>query len=707
MTMTATPTNLAPSASPPPKPPRNDGTGLIEHDPWLERFSDALRRRFADWKAAEQRLFSAPDHAGEIDRGHEYFGLNRGTLDGKPGVWYREWAPAAKSLALFGEFNGWNRGSHPLSRGPEGVWSLFLPDDGPAPLRHGQKLKVHVVTAKGGMDRIPAWIRRAVQDDRTKVFDGQFWAPPEPYVFRHAAPPRPAAPRIYEAHPGMALEEGRVGTWAEFARNVLPRAAGLGYNAVQLMAVAEHPYYGSFGYHVSNFFAPSSRFGTPEDLKALVDEAHRLGLVVLMDLVHSHSVKNLLEGLNGFDGTEYQYFHAGPRGKHPGWDSLLFDYGKREVQRFLLSNIRYWMDEFGFDGFRFDGVTSMLYVDHGWKRTFNGYDDYFGGNVDGQAVTYLTLANRLVHRLKPDAVTVAEDVSGMPGMARPAEEGGLGFDYRLAMGLPDYWIKIIKERRDEDWHMGDLYHCLLHRRSWHGEKHVAYAESHDQALVGDKTIAHRLMDADMYHSMHVHARNLRIDRGVALHKMIRLISFALGGEGWLTFMGNEFGHPEWIDFPREGNNYSYHFARRQWSLAERQDLRYKGLNEFDRAMQRLDAEYGILASMKIEQLYLHEDDKLIVARRGPLVFAFNWHPTRSYEGLRFGVPERADYRLILDTDARAFSGHARVAENHVSPWQDKPAGNKGQSIQIYLPSRTAQVLAPTGGKPLEKLADLP
>ena len=490
----------------------------------------------------------------------------------------------------------------------------------------------------------------------------------------------------------MAAEAPKVGTFKEFTTNILPRIADLGYNAVQLMAVMEHPYYGSFGYHVSNFFAVSSRFGTPEELKELIDTAHGLGILVLLDIVHSHSVKNTLEGLNLFDGTEFQYFHAGPRGHHIAWDSKLFDYAKYEVLRFLLSNDRYWLEEYRFDGFRFDGVTSMVYLDHGLGKSFGSYDDYFGPNIDGDAVTYLQLANQLVHTLKPDAITIAEDVSGMAGMARPVAEGGMGFDYRLAMGVPDNWIKLLKEKSDEQWNLGEIYHTLLNRR-W-SEKHVGYAESHDQAMVGDKTIAFWLMDKDMYFSMDKKCQSVVVDRGLALHKMIRLLTFSLAGEAYLTFMGNEFGHPEWIDFPREGNQWSFEHARRQWSIGDADYLRYKGLKDFDRAMMHLDEQYHVVDDKLVEQLYLHEERKLLVYRRGPLVFAFNFHATDSYTDLRIPIPDARDYRLVLNTDESGFEGFGRVAQN-VTYWkQNSPTAGRAQSVQIYLPSRSAQVLMP-------------
>jgi 1,4-alpha-glucan branching enzyme len=678
----------------PSTPRRTDGTALIDSDQWLAPHADKLRRRFAHYRNALAKFDSTGGLLGQISQGHHYFGFNRGELWGKSGVWYREWAPEALQLRLIGDFNHWDRFANPLVRDQFGVWSLFLPDEKYADkLVHGSRVKVTVVTEKGAqMDRIPAYIRRTVQEPGSSAFTAQYWNPPQAYEFRNSAPSIRGGLRIYEAHIGMAQEEGKVGSFNEFTEKVLPRIAELGYDAIQLMAIQEHPYYGSFGYHVSSLFAVSSRFGTPEDLKRLIDAAHGMGILVLLDVVHSHAIKNTQEGLNLFDGTDHQYFHAGPRGQHVAWDSMLFDYAKFEVQRFLLSNVRYWLEEFHFDGFRFDGVTSMVYRDHGLGKTFTNYDDYFGANIDDDALAYLQLANEVAHKVNPKSITIAEDVSGMPGMARRVEEGGIGFDYRLAMGVPDYWIKILKEKRDEEWNLGEIYGTLLNRR--HTEKHVGYAESHDQALVGDKTIAFRLMDKDMYWHMGVGDKNVVVDRGIALHKLIRLLTFSLAGEAYLTFMGNEFGHPEWVDFPREGNGYSFHYARRQWSLADNPLLRYKGLKAFEKAMLSLDEHYGLLNDPFIEQLLVHEEMKLLVYRRGPLVFVFNFHPTASYTDLRIPVPDPHDYALALDTDAKAFEGEGRVMEGMVYPWQHVPCWGRNQSVQIYLPNRSAQVLSP-------------
>ena len=675
-----------------------DGTALINTDPLLKPYAAQLRERFVHYQHFKTEIEKTGGLLGEISQGHRYFGFNRGEHEGETGVWYREWAPGAEALSLIGDFNDWSRDANPMSVDDWGVWHLFLPDTDYADrFTHGSPVKVHVVSSGEatspirGLDRIPAYIQRVVQEGDAD-FTGQYWAPPHPYQWQHYAPDfdiNTEGLRIYEAHVGMAQEAERVGTFAEFTQNILPRIVDLGYNAVQLMAVMEHPYYASFGYHVSNFFAVSSRFGTPEELKKLVDTAHSMGLLVIMDLVHSHAVKNLNEGLSQFDGTEHQYFHAGPKGEHVAWDSRCFDYSKYEVQRFLLSNIRYWLETYRFDGFRFDGVTSMLYSDHGLGREFTGYADYFDAGVELDAIAYLMLANEVVHAVNPNAISIAEDMSGMPGLARPIEKGGLGFDYRLAMGIPDYWIRLLKEKQDEAWHIGEIYGMLRNRRA--GEKHIAYVESHDQSIVGDKTLAMQLMDAELYTNMSISTTSHRISRGVALHKLIRLLTFSLGGEGYLNFMGNEFGHPEWIDFPRAGNNNSYWYARRQWHLVDDDTLRYKHLNAFDRAMQHLDATYRLLTDNDIQFLLIHEAAKRIVYARGGLVFAFNFHPTESVTDWRIPVPEKADYHLILDTDAVMYGGYGAVAGVHY-PWQDVAIEGQAQSIQLYVPARSAQVL---------------
>lgn len=659
---------------------------LVVTDPFLLPYREHVerrRRRVAEL-AAEIRQESGSLEA--FSSGHDYFGLHvrndRWTL--------REWAPNATAIYLIGEFNQWQeRSEYPLHRiNDHGIWEADVPT---VALRHGQLYRLSVYWDGGHGHRIPTYARRVVQDEGTNIFNAQVWRPELSYKWRCPGFVRPAAPPlIYEAHVGMAQEEGKVGSFWEFKEYIIPRIVAAGYNVLQLMAIPEHPYYGSFGYHVSSYFAPSSRFGTPEEFKELIDTAHAAGLAVIIDLVHSHAVRNEIEGLSRFDGTEFQFFHQGGRGYHETWDSRCFDYGKKEVLHFLLSNCRYWLDEFRVDGFRFDGVTSMLYRHHGLNKAFTHYDDYFNDQVDEDAIVYLILANTLIHRLRPDALTIAEDMSGMPGMAFPPEQGGIGFDYRLGMGLPDYWIKLTKDVADEHWHLSSLWYQLTNRRA--GEKTIAYSESHDQALVGDQTLIFRLVGADMYHDMEIGRENLRVDRGIALHKLIRLLTLAAGGEGYLNFMGNEFGHPEWIDFPREGNQWSYHYARRQWRLRDDGRLRYRQLALFDEALIALAKQHRLLATGHCDLLQEHNDQKILAFRRGGLCFIFNFHPSVSY--VDYEIPVAAGvYTLLLDSDKAEFGGHGRIAAGQ--EYFSQPAAGAGERRMVicaYLPTRTAIVM---------------
>ncbi len=591
-----------------PKPTTKKLPILVQNDGWLEPFADEIQRRIDSFQGELNNLKKVSGGLKEFALEHQFLGFNYDKK--KKGWWYREWAPKAQKMSLIGDFNNWKRTANPLKKQKGSVWEVFLPDhEYKSKLKHDSGIKVHVVAGNGALDRMPAYIERTVQPAGQIDFVGKFWNPPKPSKWtdnNYSLKKSSEMPLIYECHIGMAQEEERVGTFREFADNILPRIKNLGYNIIQTMAIQEHPYYGSFGYHVSSFFAVSSRFGTPDDFKYLVDKAHQLGIAVIMDLVHSHAVKNVAEGLNEFDGSDDQYFHPGGKGYHNAWDSKLFNYGKWEVRQFLLSNVRYWIDEYHVDGFRLDGVTSMMYLHHGDHTSFDNYDKYFASGVDWDNLLYLQLANELAHSLKPGFITIAEDMSGMPGLCRPQKEGGIGFDFRLGMGIPDYWIKVLKEKKDEDWNVHELWGTMANRR--YGERTIAYAESHDQAIVGDKTIAFWLMDKEMYTHMHKDYDSLVIDRGIALHKMIRFFTMALGGEGYLNFIGNEFGHPEWIDFPREGNEWSYRYARRQWSLVEQSDLSYQFLNNFDRAIVHLTDKYHVLDALAARQLNLDLDN---------------------------------------------------------------------------------------------------
>ena len=669
-----------------PQPPKH--IGLVKNDPYLEPYEDAIRGRHehALWKLS-QLTDGGKKTLSDFANGHAYYGLHKLSR----GWVFREWAPNATAIYLVGDFNNWSEDEVYRAKRVEGTgnWELRLPEKA---MQHGDLFKMHVKWNGGEGERIPAWATRVVQDEVTKIFSAQVWNPKETYQWKkNSFKPHTSPLLIYECHIGMGQDAEKVGTYTEFKDNVLPRVVKAGYNCIQIMAIQEHPYYGSFGYHVSSFFAPSSRFGTPEELKALIDAAHSQGVAVIMDIVHSHAVKNEVEGLGNLAGDPNQYFYPGDRHEHPAWDSLCFDYGKDDVVHFLLSNCKYWLEEFHFDGFRFDGVTSMLYYSHGLGEAFCNYGDYFNGHEDDNAICYLTLANLLIHEVNPKAITIAEEVSGMPGLAAKFEDGGFGFDYRMAMNIPDFWIKIIKEQKDENWKPSSIFWEVKNRRI--DEKTISYCESHDQALVGDKTIIFRLIDADMYWHFKKGDENDMASRGIALHKMIRLVTASTINGGYLNFMGNEFGHPEWIDFPREGNGWSYKYARRQWNLVDNKELDYHYLADFDREMLKVIKSERNFNRTPVQEIWHNDGDQVLAYMRGELLFVFNFSPVRSFTDYGFLVPV-GSYDVVLDSDNKAFGGNGLNDDTmtHLTNHDPLYADAHKAWLKLYLPARTALVL---------------
>ena len=662
---------------------------LIASDPWLEPYAPAIEGRHEDVKRKIAALTGGTGKLNDFANAYNYYGLHH--LGGGKGWVFREWAPNATDIYLVGDFDEW-RECEPYRMKPtgdNGNWEITLPERA---LKHGDLFKLHIHWQGGMGERIPAYATRVVQDERTKIFSAQVWAPDQPYEPKvKNFVPNTEPLLIYECHIGMAEDKEGVGTYEEFRTKILPRVIADGYNCIQIMAIQEHPYYGSFGYHVSSFYAASSRFGTPDELKHLIDDAHAAGVAVIMDIVHSHAVKNEIEGLGRFDGSYNLYFYGDSRREHPAWDSLCFDYGKDEVINFLLSNCKFWLLEYGFDGFRFDGVTSMLYYNHGLGKAFGSYGDYYDGNEDTNAINYLTMANVLIHEVKPQAITIAEEMSGMPGLARPYEDGGIGFDYRMAMGIPDYWIKTIKEKKDEDWKPTSIFWELTNRRA--DEKTISYAESHDQALVGDKTIIFRLIDKEMYWHMMIGDDNGVVARGMALHKMIRMVTASTINGGYLNFMGNEWGHPEWIDFPREGNGWSYKYARRQWSLVDREDLKYKFLNNWDNDMIHLIGGKRGFERLDIRKLWDKDDDQVLAYMRGDLVWVYNFSPVKSYVDYGILAPV-GEYDGVLDSDNARYGGYGNIDEGVKHFTQpDALYEHAGLGwLKLYLPARSVQVL---------------
>ncbi|MBR1584435.1 MAG: alpha amylase C-terminal domain-containing protein [Clostridia bacterium] len=658
--------------------------GILKTHPELIPYQADLQLRMDRYQKKQAQLLKGETTLKDFANAHTWYGFHQ-----LPDGWvYREWAPGADQLFLTGDFNAWHWTETPMTRLKNGDWELFLPGD---TLHKGSRVLTTVRNGDKLTQHIPLFARRVTQDWVHQSWCCEVWDDLTPYAWTDQDFQCDEPPLIYEAHVGMASEDHRIATYREFADHVLPHIQDAGYNTIQLMAIMEHPFYGSFGYQVSSFFAASSRYGYPDDLKYLVNKAHAMGIRVLLDVVHSHAVGNTLEGINLFDGTPYQFFHDGPEGNHPAWGTKCFDYDKPQVLHFLLSNLKFWMEEYHFDGFRFDGVTSMLYHDHGLGVAFSDLSMYFTMNTDVESVTYLQLANELIRQVNPRAVTISEDMSGMPGMCEPVADGGIGFSFRLGMGIPDLWIKWVKEKRDEDWHLGSLWKELTFRNA----PTIAYVESHDQALVGDQTMMFRLAGAAMYDQMTINCHTNVIDRAVALHKMIRLLTAAAGGTGYLTFMGNEFGHPEWIDFPRPGNGNSFQYCRRQWSLMTRPDLKYQSLYEFDHDMIHTLKDYRVFDQAYPDLQWIHEDQHVLAFERGGLLFVFNFSPNQSYTDYVIPVSRGTDYKVLFSSDDARYNGYGRVGRDPISACIP---GMKGNHVRLYLPARTATVLCPVGLK---------
>ena len=690
------PSELKPTSKPPVEGPKKISEfDLINQDPYLKNYEWCIKRRNEHFKNLLHQIESNEKSLENFANSYQNMGLH---VLPNGDIKYREYAPGARGIALFGEFNNWNRDQYWAKRDQYGFWELIIPnEDGKPRIKHKTKVKCNVVLSNGQWaDRNPIWIEYLYQNTQSLIFDGVFWNPEEKYVWKYPKKhlDKPRSLRIYEAHVGMSSFYPKVTTYKDFTENILPRIKRLGYTAVQLMAIMHHANYASFGYHVNNFFAISSLFGTPEDLMELIDKAHEMGLFMIMDIVHSHASSNVDDGFNNWDGTDYLYFHGGKMGHHSLWDSRLFNYSSYETLRFLLSNCAYYSEKFRFDGFRFDGITSILYRNHGIRYSFSGdYNEYFSNNFDEDGGVYLMLANKLLHQINPEVITIAEDVSGMPGLCLTVEQGGFGFDYRLNMSVSDKWIQLLKEYKDENWNMGNLIFTLTNRR--YNEKHVGYCESHDQSIVGDKTIAMWLFDKEMYWNMSCNSpETIVISRGMSLHKLIRMITFALGGEAYLCFMGNEFGHPEWVDFPRPGNGFSYAHCRRRWDLCDNKNLRYKYLYNWDVAMNKLDDVFNFISSPFQYVSLKHEDDKIVVFEKGDLLFVFNFHPNKSFENYKIGTKWGTKHKIVLDSDEFRFFGKGRLeyGHDHFFPIIKEGWNNRPNQFNLYIPSRTCMVL---------------
>jgi len=644
---------------------------LMEYEGFFSRRVDLFTREI-------QRLRSEWGSLAAYAGLHRELGMHKVERDGRLYWRCREWAPAAHSVYLATDRVNFER-SYPyrFARTDDPMlWELFVPAE---ELPHGTYYELHMASSRTGrhVTRVPAFAVWVEQNrDNENQWCARVWDPPEAFAFRRPRPQRPSFPRIYEAHVGIAQsalgkKPKQFGTYRHFAEKVLPRIKKGGYTTVQLMGIPEHPLYKSFGYQVSGYFAPSSRFGTPDDFKYLVDEAHRLELGVILDITHSHACPNTEQGLARYDTSRYFF-----RDLKTQWDTVSFDYSQERTRRFLLSNCRYWLEEFNIDGFRFDAVGNMIYLDHGLDDDFSHVGRCFYGKdgqnrLDENGVLYLSLANTLVHELAPHAITLAEEFSGAPGMSCSPDNAGLGFDYRFAMGLPDFWAKFIEEGRT----MGQMWHELTNRR--HYDKTISYTECHDQCINGDDAFIWRMIKDDMYTHMSVFSDSWKCSRGVALHKLMRFITLGSAGQGWLNFMGNEFGHPEWID--------AEDYAHRQWHLAETTHLKYSKLDAFDRNLLRLVREYPEQFQRGPRFRYIHEEERILAFERGTLLFVFNFHELQAQKHLDLMVTP-GKYTEIFSSDELAYAGHGNLSTRTPGEhFSDAASGVLEQRITLYVP----------------------
>jgi 1,4-alpha-glucan branching enzyme len=658
-------------------------------DATLAAYRDFLERRARRFTGELKRIVAAYGSLRAYAALHTNLGIHKiRRTDGTFSWRLREYMPNAEDLWLTTDrLNFQRHASYRFRRLENGVFQLSLPEDA---LAHGTYMELRVKPRKrgpeqGALRRVPAFATWVEQDAvLPSQWCARLWAPEKPYRFRHRRPAKAVFPRIYEAHVGMAqsalARQGQsVGSYRDFAADMLPRIRDAGYTAVQLMGILEHPLYRSYGYQVSSYFAPSSRFGTPDEFRGLVDAAHGLSLMVILDIPHGHACANTEQGIAAYDGSRYLF-----SGEHNQWGTPSFDYAQEMTRRFLLSNCRYWLEEFRVDGFRFDAVGNMIYADHGVDDDFSHVGRcFYGGNglprADENGELYLCLANALIRRIRPQALSIAEEFSGMPGLTCPPKEGGLGFDYRFAMGIPDYWEKCIESPRD----MGSLWYETTNHRPY--DRTVSYVECHDQCINGHDAMIWRLIGKDMYDYMAVFTDNWNTSRGLAFYRLMRLVTLCTADAGYLNFMGDEFGHPEWLDDESR--------AHRQWHLAGRADLKYAGLAAWDRAQMTLVA--GRLPDFQQQPLFrfIHEDDRILAFERGRLLFVFNFHELQAKTNLLFAVtPGKYVERLSSDETAFAGKGNLCVGVPPVEHFTRVLDHRHEQDVSLYLPPMTALVL---------------
>ncbi len=603
---------------------------------------------------------------------YEKLGAHVRTVAGVAGVQFAVWAPNARRVSVVGSFNRWDGRVHPMRhRGPSGVWELFIPD-----LTEGEIYKFEVLGALGPMLKADPYGFSAEQRPRTGsvVFDidrypwqDAAWMEAREHTNWLA---RPLS--IYEVHLGSWRrgQDHRWLTYDELAGQLIPYAKQMGYTHLELLPVMEHPFDGSWGYQTLGYFAATSRFGTPEDFMRFIDRAHQAGIGVILDWTPAHFPRDA-HGLAAFDGTSL-YEHADPRkGAHPDWGTLVFNYGRNEVQNFLVSNALFWMDKYHVDGLRVDAVASMLYLDYS-RQPGEWLPNRFGGRENLEAISFLKRLNEVVHATHPGVLTIAEESTSWPMVSRPTYLGGLGFSLKWNMGWMHDTLKYFQQDPIyRKFHHSQMTFSMLYAFS----ENFALPFSHDEVVHLKGSMLGK-MPGDLWQEY----ANLRL---------LYAYHYAHPGKK-LLFMGGEFG--QWSEWN--------HDAQLHWGLLEHWG--HRGLQRLVADLNRMYAGQPSLYEVDFdwpgfEWIDCHDADASVFSflRRAAdpgdfVVVVCNCTPVVR-ENYRVGVPGPGFYKEMLNTDAAPYGGsnvgNYGGVEAEPIPWLGRPC-----SLRLTLPPLAAVFL---------------
>lgn len=616
--------------------------------------------------------------SGKHYRLYEKLGARPVMSEGQQGVYFALWAPNAQSVSVVGGFNGWNRDSHPMQPrwDGSGIWEVFIPGIG-----EGEVYKYYLVSTNGYavekadpygyQTEIPPKTASVVRGLDYKWKDSKWLQQRE----KQSILDQPLS--IYELHPGSwrRKEGNEFLSYHELAQELPKYCRELGFTHVELMPVMEHPFYGSWGYQLTGYFAPSSRYGSPQDFMFLVDALHQAGIGVILDWVPSHFPSDE-HGLGYFDGT-HLYEHPDPRkGFHKDWNSLIFNYGRNEVRSFLISNALYWLDKYHIDGLRVDAVASILYLDY--SRNHGEWEpNEFGGRENLDAISFIKDFNDAVHTQQPHTFTVAEESTAFPGVTAPTYEGGLGFDLKWMMGwMHDTLSYFQKDPMYRSWHQGQLAFSI----------HYAFSEkfvlplSHDEVVYGKNSLINK-MPGDEWQKF----ANLRL-----------LFSYMWGHPGGkLLFMGGEFGQQhEW----RHDFSLDWH-EHEQGNLQQGVSVLLQELNQLYQTEPALYQNNYAPEGFEWVDFNDMSNSVFCWLRKGSdtkeqLLFIGNFTPN-VLKNYRVGVPQSGRYAELFNSDDWKYGGSGVRNTN----LETAPVSRHGRehSLSLKLPPLGVVVLKRRGG----------